>query len=40
MLKAARARQGTFWFRDTTTLVAHELAAVGAAEMAADEAEA
>ena len=32
--------QGTFWFRETTTLVAHQLEAVGEEAVAADDAEA
>lgn len=35
---AGRAFQGTFWFRDTTRLVGHSLAAVEEAAMAADAA--
>ena len=36
---AARDSQGTFWFRETTRLVAHELSAADDADMAADAAD-
>jgi hypothetical protein len=38
--RAPAAPQGTFWFRETTTLVAHQLEAVGEEDVAADDAEA
>jgi 8-oxo-dGTP pyrophosphatase MutT (NUDIX family) len=38
--RASAAAKGTFWFRDTTTLVTHHLEAVREEDVAADDAEA